>query len=145
MKAASCRYFTVYGERGKENHAVTAMIARAFIKQDPFVVWGDGRRCGTGRMSSDIVDGTILAAEKIDDGTAINLGTMERTHVIDAVHEVMRYTGHEARIELQLGHADRPAEPRRRQLARPQAARLGAAGVVRGRAPPDDRLVLRDA
>ena len=42
MKAASCRYFTVYGERGKEDHAVIAMIARAFISQDPFVVWGDG-------------------------------------------------------------------------------------------------------
>lgn len=28
MKAASCRYFTVYGERGREDHAVMAMIAR---------------------------------------------------------------------------------------------------------------------
>ena len=43
LKAASCRYFTVYGERGHENHAVIAMIARAFVRQDPFVVWGDGR------------------------------------------------------------------------------------------------------
>ena len=33
MKAASLRYFTVYGERGKEDHAVMAMIARAFVKQ----------------------------------------------------------------------------------------------------------------
>lgn len=31
MKSASCRYFTVYGERGHENHAVIAMIARAFV------------------------------------------------------------------------------------------------------------------
>jgi nucleoside-diphosphate-sugar epimerase len=44
MKSASCRYFTVYGERGHENHAVIAMIARAFIKQDPFVVWGNGEQ-----------------------------------------------------------------------------------------------------
>ena len=36
MKAASCRYFTVYGPRGVENHAVIAMIAKAFIGQDPF-------------------------------------------------------------------------------------------------------------
>jgi nucleoside-diphosphate-sugar epimerase len=48
----------------------------------------------------DIVRGTILTAEKIDDGTAVNLGTMERTRVIDAVKEVMRYTGHNAGIEL---------------------------------------------
>ncbi|MBM3777717.1 MAG: NAD-dependent epimerase/dehydratase family protein [Acidimicrobiia bacterium] len=39
MKSVSCRYFTVYGERCHENHAIMAMIARAFIGQDPFVVW----------------------------------------------------------------------------------------------------------
>src|SRR5262245_258807 len=38
MKAVACRYFTVYGERGHENHAVIAMIARAFVRQRPFVV-----------------------------------------------------------------------------------------------------------
>ncbi len=36
LKAASCRYFTVYGPRGKEDHAVIAMIARAFVGQNPF-------------------------------------------------------------------------------------------------------------
>lgn len=29
----------------------------------------------------------------IDDSTVINLGTTERTRVIDAVHEVLHYTG----------------------------------------------------
>lgn len=100
MKTASCRYFTVYGERGVENHAVIAMIARAFVKQDPFVVWGTGEQIRNWTYVGDIVNGTILAAEKIDDGTAINLGTMERTRVIDAVKEVLRYTGHNAKIEL---------------------------------------------
>ncbi len=100
LKSASCRYFTVYGERGHENHAVIAMIARAFIKQDPYVVWGTGEQLRNWTHVSDIVSGTLLAAERIDDGTAINLGTMERTRVIDAVHEVLRYTGHKAMIEL---------------------------------------------
>jgi len=99
MKSASCRYFTVYGERGHENHAVIAMIARAFVKQDPFVVWGTGEAVRNWTHVSDVVSGTILAAEKIDDGTAVNLGTIERTRVIDAVEEVLRYTGHRARIE----------------------------------------------
>jgi nucleoside-diphosphate-sugar epimerase len=100
MRSASCRYFTVYGERGHENHAVIAMIARAFIKQDPFVVWGNGEQIRNWTHVSDIVSGTILAGEKIDDGTAVNLGTMERIRVIDAVREVMRYVGHTARIEF---------------------------------------------
>jgi UDP-glucose 4-epimerase len=101
MRAASCRYFTVYGERGKEDHAVMAMIARAFVNHDPFLVWGTGEQIRNWTYVGDIVRGTILAAEKIDDGTAINLGTMERIRVIDAVHEVLRYTGRDLRIQLQ--------------------------------------------
>ncbi len=108
MKTASCRYFTVYGERGVENHAVIAMIARAFIGQDPFVVWGDGTQVRNWTYVGDIVRGTILAAEHIDDGQAVNLGTMERTQVIDAVHEVLRHTGREAQIEL---HPEMPTGP----------------------------------
>jgi nucleoside-diphosphate-sugar epimerase len=108
LKSAACRYFTVYGERGHENHAVIAMIARAFVGQDPFVVWGTGEQIRNWTHVSDIVAGTILAAEKIDDGTAINLGTRERTRVIDAVQEVLRYTGHTALIELR---PDMPTGP----------------------------------
>lgn len=100
MKTASCRYFTVYGPRGVENHAVIAMIARAFIKQDPFEVWGDGTQVRNWTYVEDIVRGTILAAEKIEDGTAVNLGTMERITVIDAVQETMKYTGHKAQVKL---------------------------------------------
>lgn len=100
LKAASCRYFTVYGPRGVENHAVIAMIARAFIGQDPFEVWGDGTQVRNWTYVDDIVEGTILAAERIDDGTAVNLGTMERVRVIDAVRMVLEYTGHKAETKL---------------------------------------------
>jgi len=108
MKSANCRYFTVYGDRGHENHAVIAMIARAFVKQSPYVVWGTGEQIRNWTHVSDIVAGTILAAEKIDDGSAVNLGTMERTRVIDAAREVLRYTGHDAEIEL---HPEMPTGP----------------------------------
>ncbi len=108
MKSASCRYFTVYGDRGHENHAVIAMIARAFVGQNPFVVWGTGEQIRNWTHVSDIVNGTILAAEQIEDGTAVNLGTMERTRVLDAVEEVLRYTGHPADIEL---HPEMPTGP----------------------------------
>jgi nucleoside-diphosphate-sugar epimerase len=100
FRSASCRFFTVYGERGVENHAVVAMIARAFVRQDPFEVWGDGTQVRNWTYVGDIVRGMVLAAEKIDDATAVNLGTEERTRVIDAVTEVLRYTGHQAEIEF---------------------------------------------
>ena len=114
MKATSCRYFTVYGPRGVENHAVIAMIARAFIGQNPFEVWGDGTQVRNWTYIDDIVRGTILAAEKIDDGTAVNLGTMERVRVIDAVQMVLAYTGHKAEIvfrpDMPIGPLNRVAD-----------------------------------
>jgi nucleoside-diphosphate-sugar epimerase len=121
MKTASCRYFTVYGERGKEDHAVIAMIARAFIGQDPFEVWGDGRQIRNWTYVGDIVDGTILAAEKIEDGTAINLGTMERTTVIDAARAVLAYADAQAEIKLLT---DMPTGPLNRVADNALARRL---------------------
>ena len=108
MKSANCRFFTVYGDRGHENHAVIAMIARAFVKQSPYVVWGTGEQIRNWTHVSDIVSGLVLSAERIDDGSAVNLGTMERTRVIDAAREVLRYTGHKAEIEL---HPEMPTGP----------------------------------
>src|SRR5580700_9269510 len=121
LKAASCRYFTVYGPRGVENHAVIAMIARAFVGQDPFEVWGDGTQIRNWTYIDDIVSGTILAGEKIDDGTPVNLGTMERVRVIDAVNMVLELTGQEAEIkflrDMPTGPLNRVADnSRARQL-----------------------------
>ncbi len=106
--AASCRYFTVYGPRGVENHAVIAMIARAFIAQSPFEVWGDGTQIRNWTYIDDIVEGTILAGEKINDGKAINLGTMERIRVLDAVKMVCDMTGHKVDVKLR---PDMPTGP----------------------------------
>jgi nucleoside-diphosphate-sugar epimerase len=110
-KCASCRYFTVYGPRGVENHAVIAMIARAFLGTNPFEVWGNGEQIRNWTYIDDIVSGTIAAAEKIDDGTPINLGTMERVRVIDAVQEILRYTNTTAELKFLL---DMPTGPMNR-------------------------------
>ena len=101
LRTASCRYFTVYGPRGVENHAVMAMIARAFLRQDPFKVWGTGAQIRNWTFVEDCVEGTILAAEEIDDGTAVNLGTMERVRVMDAAEMTTGLAGYSPRFETQ--------------------------------------------
>jgi nucleoside-diphosphate-sugar epimerase len=98
LGAASCRYFTAYGPRAKESHAVMAMIARARIGQRPFEIWGTGEQVRNWTYSDDIVEGTLRAAETIDDGTAINVGTTERTTVAEAARLVLSLTGHDAEI-----------------------------------------------
>ena len=121
MRSASCRFFTVYGERGVENHAVMAMIARSFVGEDPFEVWGDGTQVRNWTYVGDIVEGIILSAERIDDGAAVNLGTSERITVIEAVQEVLRYTGHRATIRFR---PDMPTGPLNRIASNGLARRL---------------------
>jgi nucleoside-diphosphate-sugar epimerase len=84
-------------------------------------VWGNGQQIRNWTHVDDIVSGTIRAAEVIDDATAVNLGTMERTRVIEAVHEVLAYTGHQAEIEL---HPEMPTGPLNRVADNSLAKRL---------------------
>lgn len=126
MKTASCRFFTVYGPRCGESHAVMAMIARAFARQDPFVVWGNGEQVRNWTYVDDIVQGMILAAEKIEDGTAVNLGTQERIRVIDCAEEVIRLAGYDAQVQRLL---DMPSGVLNR------AADTSLAGELLGRVP----------
>lgn len=121
MKTSSCRYFTVYGPRGVENHAVIAMIARAFLRRDPFEVWGNGEQIRNWTYVDDIAEGTIRAAERIEDGTAINLGTTERVRVLDAVHMVCEMAGYAPQIQLQ---PDKPTGPMNRVAENSAAKRL---------------------
>jgi nucleoside-diphosphate-sugar epimerase len=98
LRGAVLRYFPVYGPRCPESHAIIAWIARAFVDEDPFEVWGTGEQIRNWTYVTDITEATILAAEKIDDGRAVNAGVMERTRVIDAVRMVLSMMGKRPRI-----------------------------------------------
>lgn len=111
LKSAVCRFFHVYGPRMVENHALAAFMARAYTKQDPFVVWGDGRQVRDWIHVSDIVSGLLLAGERIDDGTPVNLGTGERRDVLDAVSLILYLADHTPDIRHEL---DKPTGPQNR-------------------------------
>ena len=74
MKTASVRIFTAYGPRENETHALIALIAKAFIKMDPYVIWGTGEQDRNFTYVQDIVDALILASENVTDGSTINAG-----------------------------------------------------------------------
>ena len=121
MSTASCRYFTVYGPRCTENHAVMAMIARGYLKLDPFEVWGDGEQIRNWTYVDDIVSGTISAAENISDGTAVNLGTMERIKVKECAQQVIETLNPSASIKLLT---DKPTGPLNRVASNKLAKKL---------------------
>jgi nucleoside-diphosphate-sugar epimerase len=100
VKTVPCRIFTAYGERENETHAVVAWIARAFVAQDPFVVWGTGEQDRNFTYVGDVVEGLARAAERVTDGTPVNIGTAEHIKVIDAVRLVLELTGVDTTIEF---------------------------------------------
>lgn len=95
MKSVSCRLFTAYGERENETHAIVALIAKAFVRQDPFEIWGDGQQDRNFTYVADIVEGMMRAALRIEDASAVNIGTAEHVKVIDAARLVFELCGFE--------------------------------------------------
>jgi len=93
LKGCSVRFVTVYGPRENETHAIIALIYKAFERMDPYVIWGDGNQERDFTYVEDIVEGTILAAEKVDDGTPINLGTGVKYKIKDVAEKIFEIMG----------------------------------------------------
>jgi len=121
FRSASCRLFTAYGERCLESHSVIAMIGRAFLGLSPVEVWGNGEQIRNWTYVGDIVRGLVAAAEKVDDATAVNLGTEEPIRVLDAMRMILQYTRHDAPIALRT---DMPTGPLNRVASHHRATQL---------------------
>jgi len=93
LKSVSCRLFTAYGERENETHAVIALIAKAFVRMDPYEIWGDGQQTRNFTYVGDIADGMIRAAERVDDGSPVNIGTAQHVKIIDCAEKIFAITG----------------------------------------------------
>ncbi len=93
MKTAAVRIFTAYGPRENETHAIVALIAKAFIKMDPYMIWGNGEQDRNFTYVQDIVDALVLASEKIEDGSAVNAGRSDRLTINQAIDLVFDLVG----------------------------------------------------
>jgi len=90
LKGCPVRFVTAYGPRENETHAIIALIYKAVEKMDPYEIWGNGQQERDFTFVDDIVDGTVLCAEKISDMTPINLGTGKRYKMIDVVKMIFK-------------------------------------------------------
>lgn len=93
LKCSSCRIFTAYGPRENETHAVIALIAKAFIEQDPYEIWGNGEQDRNFTYVSDIVDGLIHACERIEDGMPVNIGISEHIKIKEIADKIFDIVG----------------------------------------------------
>ena len=109
MKTSACRYLTVYGPGEFDtSHAISALIERSLDKADPYVVWGSGNQERGFTYVSDIVEGSISACEKVEDGTGINLGWDKRYKIRDVAEKILRITGHAPKLEFDKSKPEGP-------------------------------------
>ncbi|MCD6242341.1 NAD-dependent epimerase/dehydratase family protein [Candidatus Bathyarchaeota archaeon] len=94
LECSISRYVTAYGPREDDTHAIIALIRKAVEHRDPYVVWGSGEQDRDFTYVSDIVEGTLLAAEKITDGTVVNLGTSKRYKIKEVAFKILEIVGH---------------------------------------------------
>ncbi|MBN2432795.1 MAG: NAD-dependent epimerase/dehydratase family protein [Acidobacteria bacterium] len=115
LKAAAARISTAYGPRENESHALMALIAKVFVRQSPFEIWGDGEQTRGFTYVQDVVDGLVLAAEHIEDGTAVNVGTDEFIRLNRVAGEIFTAMNWRPPAEI-LYRADKPLGVRHRAL-----------------------------
>lgn len=114
LPSAIGRLFSVYGGGATESHAIIASIAKTYIKQDPYMIWGDGNQVRNWTYVDDIVKGLMLLAEKVYDATAINFGTQDRITVkemVETVWDAMDYRPKRVKfVEKPTGPLNRVAD-----------------------------------
>jgi UDP-glucose 4-epimerase len=96
------RYFNAYGPRLRQSGygSVIARFAAQALRGDPITVHGDGQQTRCFTYISDVVEGTVLAAETpAAYGTVFNIGSDEE-HSINEVAEIIRaQVGSHSQIE----------------------------------------------
>jgi UDP-glucose 4-epimerase len=101
LRGAVCRFHTTYGPRENETHAIIAFIAKAFVKQDPFQIWGNGQQGRNFIYVTDAAEGMVRAAECISDGTPVNIAVADPIKMVDLAQLVCLLMDHAPIFEFQ--------------------------------------------
>jgi len=93
------RPFSGYGEDQDLSYPVPAIAARAAKKENPFEVWGTGKQGRDFVHIDDVLDLTLLAMDKISDGTAINIGMGRLTSFLELIEVFTSFAGYKPTIK----------------------------------------------
>ncbi len=123
FKSSICRYLTVYGpEEYDESHAIASLTRKALRREDPYIVWGSGEQERGFTYVGDIVDGSILASEKIQDATPVNLGCAEKYKIKHVASTILKLAGHKPKKLVY--DPSKPEGPKSRSLDITRAKQL---------------------
>lgn len=97
VSTVSLRYFTVYGERQRPDMAFHRFI-KAMLDGETIEIYGDGEQTRDFTYVSDIVNGTLLAAESDVEGEVINIGGGSRVSVNEVLGVLEDILGNDADV-----------------------------------------------
>ena len=94
------RYFTVYGPGQRPDMAFHRFI-RSALRDEPVVVYGDGKQTRDFTFIEDAVSANCQALEKGKPGTVYNIGGGERVSINFVLDMIKKIIGLEIKIEYQ--------------------------------------------
>ena len=71
----------------------SALILRALLREDPYVIWGDGTQARNFTYVDDLVLGLMAAAEGVTDCSALNLGAERAYSTLEVAEAIWQLTG----------------------------------------------------
>ena len=99
MKTVVVRPGNLYGPFDKfdweKSKVIPAIMRRAIEKHDPFEVWGDGMDLKDFLYIDDLVDGLILAMEKLEEFEPINIASGVPVTIRDVLSEILKSADYE--------------------------------------------------
>lgn len=99
IKITCIRPFSGYGEDQNYSYPIPSIARRAVFKESPFEVWGTGFQGRDFVHIDDVLDCTLLAMDKIQDGTAINIGMGKLTTFREIIDIFCSIAGYETEIK----------------------------------------------
>ncbi|MEX0600909.1 MAG: NAD-dependent epimerase/dehydratase family protein [Rhodothermales bacterium] len=98
LNVITFRPFSGYGEDQAFTYPFPSVIRRVARKESPIVVWGSGRQMRDFIHIDDVVEATFAAAERLQPGDVINLGSGVGTTFVELAKLASDVLGHDAEI-----------------------------------------------
>ena len=106
----------------KTSHVIPALIRRALLKENPFLVWGTGDEIRDFLYVKDLIQGCLAVLEKHALCDPINIGYGHATSIREVVEIIMQITGNSS-TEIQFD-ASKPTTISKRMVNISKAKRL---------------------
>ena len=99
LDARIIRIFNTYGPRMDDDGRVVIELVKAALENRPFPVFGDGKQTRSFCYISDMVEGIILAMDKGESESIINLGNPNEFTILELAEKIKELTKSSSTIE----------------------------------------------